>query len=311
MRRMMSSPPVRRLRYLWGAVFLATAVAGTPAAAQVRDMSFGQTIGVERVDELSIRDGQLRKAFETTPYSLTTAQIRQRLASGPVLRFGADIKVTGFPETGGATEYEGGIYAGFQTDFGESAAWRYRVTAKFDRLVEDGDWVFNRIRLDQQLRYRHDRKNATTFRLRLGHRNQNETTFVGYDQTEYLLELGHVWRPWQDKRSLNGTLYAEARRADLDRFSYDEIGLRLGVRTPINETTSLVSRFAGFTRNYGTDSGLTARKDTRIKARIGVAHRVLETAKIDLFVGFDHNRSNVATRDFSGAVAGFSVTYSW
>jgi hypothetical protein len=302
---------IRGLRLMIGGLSFVVGLTATAATGQEVEMNFSQTIGIERTDELSSYDSGLRATLETTPYSLTTAELERTLASGLVLRFGANLRITGYPETDDATEYEGGVTAELEKTFGTDAAWRYRLTAEVDRLIEGGDWTFNRVRIGQQLRYRHDKTHMTTAKLRLGRLNQNEATFYGYDQTEYLFELGHNWRPWGDQRSINGTIFAEARRADLKRLSYDELGMRLSFRSPINDTSHYITRLSAFSRSYGTEEGIFAREDRHLKATLGIVHILSDAVQTEVYAGWDRNNSTIADRGYQGPIVGLSMTYSW
>lgn len=279
--------------------------------AQEYKTTFSQTFGLKRASELSEGDGLMRSALEAMPYSLSHIEAVRKRDSGAQLRFGAKLLITGFPETSAPTEFDGGIIADYRQPFGQGNAWMYRLTGVLDIQREEGDRAFNRIRLGARLRYRHDKMHTTIGHLRLGYRDQNEATFEGYDQSETMVELRHTWRPRGDKRSLSGTLFAETRRAQQNRFSYDEIGLRLAARMPVNDKTELAARLNIHRRTYGADMFGAVRKDHRVKATIGVSHSFSDRLRSEAYVGWDSNASSFSDRAFSGAIAGVNVRITW
>ena len=274
-------------------------------------ITFQQTLGLERTNDLSVQDGVLQAGLEMTAFSNSEVLLQNRLASGVTLRFGADLLISGFPETGGATEYQTGISAEAIRNFGPGNIWQGRLKFEADRKVEGGDWVFQRARIGARLRYRHDRQHSTTAHLRFGYRDQNEMTFEEYDQAEYLAEVIHVWRPWSDRRSLTGTAYLETRRAENDRYSYDEVGLRLAARYPIVDGTELTARLTVFDRSYGSDPLNGRRNDVRLLGTVTLTHEITKQTQLEVFVGWDNNRSTFKDRAWEGAIAGFSMTWKF
>ncbi|MDX2484859.1 MAG: hypothetical protein QNK42_14480, partial [Pseudodonghicola sp.] len=90
--------------------------------------------------------------------------------------------------------------------------WQLRLQGEYTHNRRHDMEVFDRIRAGVLLRYRHDPKRLTRARLRLGYREQNDALFAGFDQAEYLLEVGHDWRPKADRTNLSVTAYKELRR---------------------------------------------------------------------------------------------------
>ncbi len=282
------------------------------ADAQQVDTIVTQIIGIEHSAEQTYADGRLQTGLELTPYSFTKVEIRRKLDSGAQLRFGAHLRVIGFPETSAATEVEPSLTAEYHDKFGAGNAYRYRIRAVIDTQREHGEKIFDRIRIGGRLQYRHDKFHTSSARLRWGYRNQNEaTTFSGYDQSEYLVELGHTWRPWGDKRTLSATVFGEARRAEADRFSYNEIGIRLGARAPLNDKTDIFGRVSTYSRNYRADTAGFSREDTRLKATFGVSHKYSKNMRTEAYVGWDHNKSNNSDRAYSGLIGGINLRITW
>lgn len=294
------------------AALSASMIVPAVASAQQVDTTITQIIGIEHSAEQTYRDGGLQTDLELTPYSFTKVETLHKLESGAQLRFGASLRVIGFPETSSPTEYEPGLTVEYRNSFGTENAWQYRVRGVFDTQREDREKTFDRIRIGGRLQYRHDKSHTSSAHLRWGYRNQNEeTTFSGYDQSEYLLEVGHAWRPWADKRTLSATLFGETRRADADRFSYNELGVRFGARAPLNEKTDIFGRISTYNRNYYADSTGFSRKDMRIKAAFGVTHKYSKNMRTEAYLGWDHNNSNDSDREYSGAVGGINLRITW
>lgn len=282
------------------------------ASAQQVDTIVTQIIGIKNSAEQTYTDGRLQTDLELTPYSFTKVEIRRKLDSGAQLRFGAHLRVIGFPETSAATEVEPGLTAEYHDKFGAGNAYRYRIRGVIDTQREHGEKTFDRIRIGGRLQYRHDKFHTSSARLRWGYRNQNEaTTFSGYDQSEYLVELGHTWRPWGDKRILSATVFGEARRAEADRFSYNEFGIRFGARAPLNDKTDIFGRISTYNRNYRADSAGFSREDTRLKTAIGVSHKYSKNMRTEAYVGWDQNKSNDSDRAYSGVVGGINLRITW
>jgi hypothetical protein len=267
-----------------------------------------QTVGLERTNVLSDDDFGTQAGLEMTPFSETEVTLQRRSNSGLLLRFGADLSVTGYPQSGRDTEVKTGIIAEATQNLDNAKVWQGQLKFEADRQVADGDWEFQRARIGARLRYQPERRHATSVRLRLGYRDQNERTFSGYDQAEYLTEISHAWRPWSDRRSLSGTAYVETRRATEDRYSYEEVGLRLAARVPIVDGTELTGRLTVFHRDYGFDAVNGQRKDTRLLGTVTLTHDMTENTGLDVFVGWDDRRSTFADRAYEGFVAGISLT---
>jgi hypothetical protein len=280
----------------------------TAAYCDKSQIKFRQTFGVERTNELYYQDGVLQAGLEMTAFSNSAVTLQRRLASRVDLRFGADLLITGFPETGSNTEVQVGASVEAIRKFGPGNIWQGHLKFEVDRKVEGSDWTFNRARIGARLRYRHDRQHSTAAHLRLGYRDQNEATFEGFDQAEYLAQFSHAWRPWADRRSLTGTVYVEARRAENDRYSYDELGLRLAARYPIVDGTELTARLTVYDRSCGSNILNVQRNDVRILGTVTLTHEITEQTQLDVFVGWDDNRSTSTDRAYQGAVVGVSIT---
>lgn len=299
------------LRLLFAEVIYAALIIPTIAHSDETETTFRQTMGIERTNELSYQDDVLQAGLEMTAFSNSEVLIQSQLDSGLKLRFAADLLITGYPETDGDIDYQTGISAEALRNFGQGNVWQGRLKFEVDRQVSDGDWTFQRARVGARLRYQPDRHHSTTAHIRLGFRDQNEATFSGYDQAEYLAEVSHAWRPWSDRRMLSGTLYVEARRAEEEKYSYDEVGLRLAAGYPISESTELMGRFTAFDRSFGFDEASGQRQDTRFLGTLAINYEISDGFEIEAFAGWDRNTSTFADRAFEGAVAGINLVVTF
>ena len=170
---------------------------------------------------------------------------------------------------------------------------------------DEEDWVFNRIRAGAALRFQPMPRNSVQLRARFGYRDQNDDhTFLGYDQSEFLLDLAHNWRSEDGVRRLNSTVFYERRNADNSIYSYDEAGIRLVGRYRLNDKIDLVGRATGFLRDYDTGG----RRDERLRATAGVDWNLNEKTVIETFVGYQQNNSTLQEKDYDGAVLGLQLT---
>ena len=190
--------------------------------------------------------------------------------------------------------------------------WRLRLGASYEYVLGDEGRIYDRPRADVQLVRRWSPTNTTIGRVRYGYRNQTERRFVGYDQSEWLLELRHAWRPGNGATYLSISALGDFHDADDDRFSYDGYGVRLIGRTPLGERSIGRGTFALIQRDYENPfSGLYpfAREDTDVQATLGVEY--LLDSGIALFAegGYRDNASNIPTRDYSGFIGQLGVRY--
>ncbi len=288
---------------------------GQGAVAQSFDYTVSQTFALERGPATSFSSdaGQDQTKLEWTPISITELTGERDLQNGGVLSFGADFTGVLHPFTVTRTEHKTGLDIGYTQAFGEDNRWRIRLAGEADFASNIRRWAFQRQRIGARLQYRHNPMHTTVAGIRLGQRDQNEFTFPGYDQDEFLAELTHVWRPYQDRRTVRGTLYGEARRAESDQYSYDELGLRLSGRYPVSDETEVTARFSIYQREFDGPfafNNSTFREDLRVRTTVEVDHEFSGDVTGQAFIGWDHTDSNIDVRSASGAVFGVQITFS-
>ncbi|MBL7250981.1 hypothetical protein [Alloalcanivorax marinus] len=191
-----------------------------------------------------------------------------------------------------------------------AAPWRhgpwdqFRFAAEARHARDPAREVYSRIRLAPALRLTPAPRQILQFRTRFGYREQNDAnTFPGYDQSEYLLDMMHLWRGAARVWRSAAFLYVERRSADADRFSYDEAGTRLALRRRLDERTELVPRVGLFSRHY--DDG--ERRDRRLRLTLGLERTWSERLFLNAYLGYQTNLSTVSIKDYRGTLAGLEL----
>lgn len=182
---------------------------------------------------------------------------------------------------------------------------RLRLGAGYEYVFGDDGRVFDRVRADVQLIHRHSRKHATTGRVRYGFRNQSEERFTGFDQSEWLVELRHNWRPDGGQTAINISLLGLRHKADDDRFSYDGYGLRLTGRTPMGERMTGFGQFSIVQRDYDdsfSNEFPRKRSDTSTRVRAGLEYQASQRILLFAEGGYANTNSNIPVRDYDGFI---------
>lgn len=268
------------------------------------------TLGYSREVQLIDQSDSQYSALSFSPYIESQWQSVQSLTKDSKLTYQAGFEITG------SDEIDTDLFATvtYQRNFGERNAWQYRISGDVDRSLSDGTWSFQRERLALRLQKRHSPEHTTSGRVRFGYRDQNEATFDGFDQTEVLGELTHLWRPNRDRLALSGTIYLEQRHADFDRFSYDEAGLRVLFRMPVADLTEITARGSYYDRDYKdgfSASNPTLREDDRFRVSVEANREFSDTLSGKVWIGWDQNTSTISDRAFEGGTIGISATYDF
>jgi hypothetical protein len=244
--------------------------------------------------------------------TLVGSEIRLGYDLGPLLvDFGADIAV--YPEDSRFNRY--GFGPGLRGDFSlaNDGKTRLRFGAEYQYVVGEDGGVFDRPRAEAQIIHRHSKEHITTGRLRYGFRNQSEDRIRGFDQSEWLAELRHNWRPGGGPASLNVSLLGLKHDAEDDRFSYSGYGFRLVGSTPLAGKLTGLARLSVMQRDYEDSfSSLypVNRSDTHIRATAGLDYQLQEQVAIFVDAGYVNNASNVPVRDYDGFVGHLGLRFS-
>lgn len=180
---------------------------------------------------------------------------------------------------------------------------RLRLGGALDHVRGDEGRVFNRARADAQLIARHGGGHTSVARARYGYRDQSEERFSGFDQSEWLGELRHTYRPPGSESSINVAAFVQDVDAEDDRFSFSGLGLRVVGRTPLSENLNGFVRASYLNRDF-EDPFSTAfpisRDDNVWRISGGVERPISRTINVFAEAGYIDHASNIPARDFSG-----------
>jgi len=170
---------------------------------------------------------------------------------------------------------------------------------------DDDDWIYNRARIEASLRFQPARRNTIRVRGRVGYRDQNDNyTFEGYDQAEYLIDLMHNWRSVDGLWRTTSMLYYEHREADSDYYTYNEAGVRLIGRRKLTDATDFVGRITTFVRDY--EDGI--RKDHRFRGTLGIDWNLGNEVVLESYAGYQKNWSTLEEKAYSGGIFGIAIS---
>lgn len=187
---------------------------------------------------------------------------------------------------------------------------RLRLGATADHVRGDEGRVFNRVRADSQLIYRHGNGHTSVGRVRYGYRDQSEERFTGFDQSELLGELRHTYRPAGSESSISGAVYFLDVDADDDRFSYQGIGARVLARTPLREGFIGYARASYLSRDFEDPFSIefpSARDDNVWRISGGLERPLAGAITGFAELGYIDHSSNIPTRDFSGVLGRIGI----
>jgi len=223
-------------------------------------------------------------------------------------RVGAEV----FPVESLFNRYAIGVGASQDIPIAQNGRIRARLGGTYDHVLGEEGRVFNRIRGDAQLIYRHGGGHTSVARFRYGYRNQSEERFSGFDQDELLGEVRHTWRKPGSDTSINVAAFVLDIDAEDDRFSYQGFGLRAIARAALGNQVLGFARISYVTRDFEDPFGQQfpiAREDDVVRVSGGIERPIFGQVRGFGEIGYIDNSSNIPTRDFSGVVgrAGFRV----
>ena len=226
------------------------------------------------------------------------------------LRASAGARV--FPSEGDYNRYPLAITARFDLPLSRDGKTRLRLQPGYEYVFGNHGRVFDRPRLDALLSHRHNARHITTVRLRYGYRNQSEDRFTGYDQSEWLGELRHFWRPGGGPTRINASLLGLHSNAQASRFSYNGYGTLLTARTTLNKDWEAYGRLYLVHRDYKAPFSTIypfRRKDTQLRLTGGVERRLDDSFSLFGEAGYARNSSNVPTRRYDGFVGRIGILF--
>jgi len=207
-----------------------------------------------------------------------------------------------------------GVFGEYRHNLKTNKAIQLRFRGGLEHSNNLFESKFNRLTLQSTTSVKYNKRQSTQFTLRYRYRDQNDAqTFSGFDQNELMASLRHAWRPNKSKITLiTTTLYGDIRRAEAERFSYNEIGARFQTRYIPRENWTITGRLKAYARDYQDTFSSTFsldRSDRRVTAEIEAKYKLKSGHSIFGSIGWDQNNSNVRIRDFSGLL--FKVGYSF
>ena len=232
--------------------------------------------------------------------------------TGPVILRGLG-GVQVFPAESDYNRYRLGAEAQVDIPLAAKGRTRLRLIPGFDYVFANDGRVFDRVRLDGQLIHRHNPEHVSTLRLRYGYRNQTERRFTGYDQSEWMGELRHVWRPGNARTRIQASLLGLHNNAEDNRFTYDGYGTQIIARTPLAQRLTGYGRLYLVHRDYKDDFSRVfpyPRKDTQFRLTGGLEYALDKRFSLYGEAGYTSNDSNVPTRDYKGFVGRMGIRWN-
>ncbi|ATD68173.1 hypothetical protein CNR27_12625 [Luteimonas chenhongjianii] len=289
------------------AATLASAVALQSAWAQEDrvwvdgELSYGLDVVPPDVVDTSPEQDRIRSGFD--------GEIGVNYDLGPaIVRASAGARI--FPSESDYNRYPLAIAARYDVPLTSDNRTRLRFQPSYEYVFGNDGRVFDRPRLDTQLIHRHNPEHTTTLRLRYGYRNQTERRFSGYDQSEWLGEVRHFWRPNGGPTRITGSLLGLRADADDDRFSYNGYGAQLIARTDLRDDLQAYGRVYFAHRDYKAPfSSLYPydRSDNTLRVTAGLEKRLNERFSLFGEAGYARNNSNVPTRQYDGFVGRIGI----
>lgn len=167
--------------------------------------------------------------------------------------------------------------------------------------LDPSNRVFSRARISAAYRVALPERQVLQVRTRLGYRDEDEdNTFDGYDQLEFLTDISYSWQSSDWKWYVLGATYHDRRNAQNDIYSYGETGARLLTRYRLTDKLTTSVRVGVFDRSYANDF----RSDQRLQGAISLEYALADNLSIETYGGYIRNASNVSSKDHEGAIFG-------
>lgn len=187
--------------------------------------------------------------------------------------------------------------------------WQVRALASYGYMMRDGAMHWARPEAELQLRYRGIENRETILRARVNQYNFNDGRLPGLDQTRWRLGAEQIWRfETVSKDQLRLSAFYEVGDADENRHSFSEWRMAAEYQRALGEKTHLIARLDYRARDYdGVYSNALAvkRADQRWQGDVEIAHKLNDRVSVYGRAGYVENTSNIAVRDYDGAVVRF------
>ncbi len=272
-----------------------------------QSFAFERGADVANEDALAFAATSLENRMNAT----TTLSWRKRLNNGNTLAFSQTFEALAYPKYDNLNRLTSHTQAAYRFKLGARSRWSVQLKTKYSMAKALEQTIYQRLRAGATFRFRANKVNTLRFRARLGYRDQNDLRFRGFDQREALIEIGHDRRLAKPGARISTTIYAENRRADARKFSYDEYGLRFRAKYPIHRDLAVHGGVSLYRRNYHGPFSTAIpifRKETRIKAAVEVAKVYSDRITGFARIGWDANQSSISLRDYQGLTFGIGLT---
>jgi len=310
----MTSFPMRSISFCYRiALIIGMLLLSSPLRAEpfkfraTQSFSFERGADVANEDALAFAATSLENRINATTRLLWS----KRLDNGNTLAFAQTFEALAYPKYENLNRLTSHTEAAYRFRLGARSRWSVQLKTKYStaRALEQN--IYQRLRVGATFRFHANKVHTLRFRARLGYRDQNDLRFRGFDQREALFEVGHDRRLARPGARMSTTIYAENRRADAAKFSYDEYGLRFRVKYPIHRDLAVHGGVGLYQRSYHGPFSTAIpefRKETRVKAAVEVAKIYSDRITGFARIGWDANQSNISLRDYQGLTFGIGVT---
>lgn len=306
------------MRIMFAAAGLALG-AGAAADAQQGRFEFNSDTMIARDDPFS-PDDELLAGPGGQPFGLATGfdsnnwgRWVQPLSGRQVLRFEQQVRVRSYFDRDGLDS----ILLTPRIQYWNTTqdnVFQFRLSAAYSHLSRDGSTQWTRPEAEAQLRWRPrgDRTLETVGRLRLNAYDFRGAALQGLSSTRVRAGVEQFMRAPDDAWEVRLSAFRETADADSEAFSFDETRLGAGVswRAGTRTTLSLAADYRD--RDYKdvfSPALPVTRSDQRWLAEARVEHRLSERATAFAAAGYLDNKSNIASRDYGGAVWRLGVRF--
>lgn len=293
----------------------------TGAAADAQDgrFEFNSDTMIARDDPFS-PDDELATGPGGQPFGLATgfdsnnwARWVQPLSARQVLRFEQQVRVRSYSDRDGLDSILLTPRIQYWTTTQDNTV-QFRVSAAYSHLTRDGSTQWTRPEAEAQLRWRPrgDRTLETVGRLRINAYDFRGAALQGLSSTRVRAGVEQFVRAPDEAWEVRLSAFREMADADQEAFSFDEtrLGADVSWRAGTRTTLGLAADYRD--RDY-KDAFSPAvpleRSDQRLLTEARIEHRLGERATVFAAAGHLDNQSNIAARDYGGAVWRLGVRF--
>lgn len=224
--------------------------------------------------------------------------------SGRRLTYGYTLSTESYPEDHDQDRLRAAVRAEFLSPLRYGILRQIRIGTEITGAWSTSDLVFRRARFTISAKLEPKKGHTLQVRIRTGYRDHNDSILPGFDQSELLLDVMHLWGAMDKSLRTTTIAYYDIRDADYERFSYLEGGIRLIVRQALNENIDLAYGISAHLRNY-KDGG---RRDKYLRLYAGPKWEVSPGTFVEGWVGVQRNVSTFSSKDYGGGIVGISVS---